>query len=975
MRHKDYEFIEERYIPELSSEATVLMHRKSGARVLLMENDDVNKVFMIGFRTTPDNSKGIPHILEHSVLCGSEKFPIKDPFVELAKGSLNTFLNAMTYPDKTVYPVASCNDKDFKNLMDVYMDAVFFPNIYKEEKIFKQEGWHYELEDESGELKYNGVVYNEMKGAFSSPESVLERYTMNELFPDTTYGNESGGDPECIPELSYGEFIEFHKRFYHPSNSYIWLYGKMDMEERLTWLSENYLNRFERTEPDSAIGVQKAFEKTKERLISYPIGDNEPEEKHSYLSKSWVIEDDLDPKLYIAFQILEYVLLDAPGAPIKEALLDAGIGEDIFGGYTSGICQPYFSVIAKNTDEDKKDKFLSTIDSKLSELCSGGLDRKAVLAGLNFYEFKYREADYGRLPKGLMYGLMSLDSWLYDGSPFTHLFYEDTFSYLKDKVEEGYFEKLIEKYLRENSFSAVITVKPERGLTGKNDRLLAEKLEKIKNSMSAEELKTIVRETRELKAYQDKPDTQEDLRCLPVLKPEDIDKKAESINYRIEGEEKGPDIIFTEENTNGIAYVKALFDLSHLEREELFYASFLKSVLACIDTKKHSYRDLASEILLNSGGLDFDVSAYPCYREGEDDIKEIFSAEIRVLKEKLDFSFDIISEVLSDTVYTDRKRIGDILAETVSRVRMGIEGASHRAAVTRAGAYFSKISAFGDMTAGIGYYEFLKRSMSDFESSGGENFVERLKSVAEKIFTGTNLKTALCGSKDMLEGFKEGAKRLCASLGETKAEYKKANEEELKPLGKLNEGLKTASQVNYVAVSGRFDKNGLKYTGALQVLRVLLNYDYLWLNLRVKGGAYGCMAGFARTGKGHLVSYRDPNVKETLEVYRRLASYLRETEFDEETVAKYIIGAVSDLDAPLTMSAKAARGVNAYISGITDEMLQRERDEILSADGHTINSLSAYIDELISENAVCTIGNALKLEDCADEFLTVRDLF
>ena len=976
MRYKDYEITEERDIEELSSHITVLEHKKSGARVFLMENDDRNKVFMIGFRTTPEDSCGTPHIMEHSVLCGSEKFPIKDPFVELAKGSLNTFLNAMTYPDKTVYPVASCNDADFKNLMDVYMNAVLFPNIYREKKIFEQEGWHYELSEPSGELKLNGVVYNEMKGAFSSPESVLERYTMNALFPDTTYGNESGGDPDCIPKLSYEAFKDFHRRFYHPSNSYIFLYGNMDMEERLSWLSDNYLDKFERLDPDSRIEKQVPFKKAKETVISYPIGENESEEKHSYLSKSFVIEDDLDPKLYLAFQILEYVLLDAPGAPLKEALLNAGVGEDIFGGYISGICQPYFSITAKNTDEDKKEKFLNIIKEKLSELASGGLDRKAVMAGLNFYEFKYREADYGRTPKGLMYGLMALDSWLYDGSPYTHLCYEETFRYLKEKVEEGYFEELIRKYLVDNEFAAVVTVKPEKGLTRKKDEELAARLAAVKASMSKEELEAVIKETGELKSYQDEEDSPEALATLPVLSVKDIDREPSKVNFRQEG-----DLIYTEEDTNGIAYVKALFDLSSLNKEELCYASFLRSVLAYVDTDRHSYRDLASEILLNSGGLDFDISADSHVGPGEAFGREIFSAEIRVLYEKLSFGFDVISEVINTSRFDDEKRIREILAEAKSRARMKLEGSSHSAAVTRACSYFSHISRFSDLTDGIAYYEFLENSSRLFEEGRGEEFISNLSCTAKKIFTRENLMQALCSESSMLESFKKAAESFKESLPSAEARGGEPEEKPEKglcnaaPLGLLNEGLKTASQVNYVALCGDFSRKGLKYTGALQVLRVLLNYDYLWLNLRVKGGAYGCMSGFTRSGRSYLVSYRDPNVKETLDIYRELVAYLRETDFDEGTVAKYIIGAISDLDMPLTTSQKAWRGVNAFLSGIDDEMLKREREEILSTDGKTIKSLADHIEALVSQNAVCAIGNASKIEGSRECFNTVGDLF
>lgn len=436
---QSYEILKEQEIPELNSQAVILRHKKSGARLFLLSNDDENKVFTIGFRTPPEDSTGLPHILEHSVLCGSRKFPAKDPFVELAKGSLNTFLNAMTYPDKTVYPVASCNDQDFQNLMDVYLDAVFYPNIYQNEKIFRQEGWHYELEEEDGELGLNGVVYNEMKGEFSSPESILDRFTRNVLFPDTCYAFESGGDPKEIPKLSYEQFLAFHRHYYHPSNSYIYLYGDMDREEKLKWLDEAYLSRFDAIEVDSEIRYQAPFEAPVEKTVYFPITEDQSEEEESYLSVNLVTGTDLDKDLYVAFPILEYALISAPGAPLKQALLDAGIGNDVFGGYESGILQPYFSVAVKGAGAEKKEAFLAVVEKTLRKMAKEGVNRKALEAGINYYEFKYREADYGSFPKGLMYGLQCFDSWLYDESdPLMHLAYAETFRSLKAKAEEGY---------------------------------------------------------------------------------------------------------------------------------------------------------------------------------------------------------------------------------------------------------------------------------------------------------------------------------------------------------------------------------------------------------------------------------------------------------------------------------------------------------------------------------------------------------
>ena len=486
-----YRLRQVKHIPELNSDGMILEHKKTGANIFLMSNEDNNKVFCIGFRTPPSDSTGVPHIIEHTVLCGSDKFPVKDPFVELVKGSLNTFLNAMTYPDKTVYPIASCNDTDFQNLMDVYMDAVFHPNIGKEKKIFMQEGWHYELEEPEGEITYNGVVYNEMKGVFSSPESVLDSYIHTAMFPDTCYGVESGGDPEDIVKLTYEDYLAFYHKYYHPSNSYIYLYGDMDMTEKLRWLDEEYLGKYDRKEIDSEIQIQKKFKEPIEREIFYSVSESESLDHATYLSINTQAGNELSPKEYVAFQILEYVLLDAPGASLKKALLDAGIGDDIMGGYEYGILQPYFSVIAKNAEREQKDEFVKIVKAELKKLADGGIDKKCLKAGINNYEFQYREADYGSTPKGLMYGLQCLDSWLYGGDPMMHLEYEDTFAALKKGADSGYFEGLIRTYLLDNPYEAVVIASPKKNLAARIEEQTAKKLKEYKDSLSKEEIEGI----------------------------------------------------------------------------------------------------------------------------------------------------------------------------------------------------------------------------------------------------------------------------------------------------------------------------------------------------------------------------------------------------------------------------------------------------------------------------------------------------
>lgn len=950
-----YRVVEHKMIEEMQSEGIVLEHKKTKARLFLVSNDDENKVFCIGFRTPPDNDCGLPHILEHSVLCGSDKFPLKDPFVELVKGSLNTFLNAMTYPDKTVYPVASCNDKDFHNLMDVYMDAVLHPNIYKEEKIFRQEGWHCELESKDAPLIYNGVVYNEMKGAYSSPESILDSVTQKTLFPDTCYGKDSGGDPVHIPELSYEKFLDFHRTYYHPSNSYIYLYGDMDMAEKLTCLDEEYLSHYEERPVDSRIREQKAFAEPVEREFSYSITEGESEEDATYLSVNTVVGDDLDPKLYVAFQILEYTLLDAPGAPLKQALIDAGIGKDVMGGYESGILQPYFSVIAKDANKEQKGEFLAIVKGTLRKLADQGINRKSLLAGMNYFEFKYREADYGSAPKGLMYGLQCLDSWLYDGDPMTHLCYQETFDFLKKEVENGYFEQLIRDYLLDNPFEAVIVVAPEKNLTAKEDEKLAKKLAAYKASLSEEELEKLVTATRELKEYQDTPSTPEILAKIPLLKREDIEKKAETFFWK-EKEEGGIKVLHHNFFTSGIGYLKVLFNTEVLPQEDLPYAGLLKSILGSISTEHYSYSDLTSEIHLNSGGVDFSVTSYPDLADPER-FTGAFVASIRVLYDKLDFGFTILEEILNHSVFTDEKRLGEVIQETRSRAKMKLENAGHSTAVSRATSYFSATAYYNELTGGTAYYHFLEQLEKDYANKKGE-IMARLQEVSRKLFTRANMLVNYTADDKGYEQLPQNLKLLADKLPQGSGEKHAFTH----PVKNVNEGLKTSAQVDYVARCGNFRDAGLEYTGALKILQVILSYDYLWLNIRVKGGAYGCMSGFGRSGEGYLVSYRDPNLKETNDIYEGIPAYLEAFDPDERDMTKYVIGTISNLDAPLTPSVKGSRGLSAYLSGVTEEMMQTERDQILGAAKEDIRALAAQVRAVLATGSFCVVGNEEKIE-------------
>ena len=966
-----YEVIQKADLSDLQSEGILLKHRKSGARILLMKNDDENKVFAIGFRTPPSDSTGVPHIMEHSVLCGSRDFPVKDPFVELVKGSLNTFLNAMTYPDKTVYPIASCNDKDFQNLMHVYMDAVFYPNIYEHDEIFRQEGWSYKLDEPDGELTISGVVYNEMKGAFSSPEGVLDRVILNSLFPDTSYANESGGDPEVIPELTYEQFLDFHRKYYHPSNSYIYLYGNMDMEEKLRWLDENYLSDFDATEVDSEIKYQEPFSEMREVVQEYSITSDESEADNTYLSYNKVIGTSLDEKLYLAFQILDYALLSAPGAPLKKALVDAGIGKDIMGSYDNGIYQPIFSVIAKNANMEQKEDFVRVIEDTLRNIVENGMDKKALRAGINYYEFRFREADFGNYPRGLMYGLQLFDSWLYDEEkPFIHMQAISTFEFLKNQVDTGYFEELIRKYLLDNTHGAVVIIRPERGRTARMDKELAEKLQAYKESLSAEEVEKLVNATQELEQYQEEESSPEDLAKIPVLKREDISRDIAPI-FNEEMEMDGVKVVHHNVETNGIGYVTLMFDLSGIREELLPYVGILQSVLGIIDTNNYEYGELFNEINVNTGGIGTSLELYTdVTKVKEKEFRATFEMKGKALYPKMNVMFKMMREILMESRLDDEKRLKEILAMLKSRLQMSFLSSGHTTAALRALSYTSPMAKFKDDTDGIGFYETVRMIEEDFDSHKAE-LIHNLKEISQRIFRADNMMVSCTAAKEGLAAVQEAFPAVRGSLHSGE---KLPEEPCILHCTKRNEGFKTSSKVQYVARVGNFIDGGAKYSGALQILKVILGYDYLWQNIRVKGGAYGCMSNFNRIGEAYLISYRDPNLKRTMEVYEGVVDYLKNFNVSDRDMNKFIIGTMSNLDRPMNPAAKGARSMNLYMNHVSEEMIRTERGQILDARQEDIRNLAGVLQAMLDQHLICVIGSEDKIEEQKDMFLEVRTL-
>lgn len=964
----EYEILDEHRVEDVQSDGFILRHKKSGARIAILSNNDDNKVFYIGFRTPPEDETGVPHIIEHTTLCGSKKFPVKDPFIELAKGSLNTFLNAMTYPDKTVYPVASCNDQDFKNLMDVYLDAVFNPNITKYEEIFKQEGWHYELTGKDDELKINGVVYNEMKGAYSSPDEVLSSQIYRSLFPDNTYSKDSGGNPEYIPKLTYEAYLDFYHKYYHPSNSYIYLYGDMDVVERLEWLDKEYLSLYDYKKVNSEINKQPAFDEIKNVEAEYSITMDDSQENKTYLSYNRVVGDSLDEMLYQAFDVLDYALVSSPGAPVKQALIDAGIGDDVYGSYDAGILQPVFSFVAKNANASQADEFESIIENTLKEVVKTGINKEALLAGINSSEFKFREADFGQFPKGLLFGLNCLDSWLFDDmKPFIHLECLGTFAKLRKAVDTDYFEKLIQEYLLDNTHGSSVTVKPKRGLGNEREEALAKELSDYKASLSDEEIDKLIEETEHLKKYQEEPSSDEDLRKLPMLTRADMKKNAMPFS-NIEDELLDVKVVRHDIESNGIDYISFLFDAGDFAQSELGYLGFFTNALGLVSTEKYSYTDLANATNIYTGGISTGTASHPDIKDRNNFVFK-FEVKLKVLEKNLDKALELMEQMLLASDFTDTKRLGEIVAQIKARLQANLSSSGHLVAAMRSMSSFSRYALYQDELKGIAFYRSICRIEKELSESP-KSVSDKLAAIAKKLFARNRMLISFTGNNEAYGIAKPSLEKVIAGFDKMSAV---GNQAEVH-FNTAKEAFIDASQIQYVAKTGDFICEGYEYTGALRLLRIILSYDYLWINVRVKGGAYGCMNTFLRSGESYFVSYRDPNLSDTLDVYDRIPEYIKNFSPDERDMTKYIIGTFSALDTPMNPEAKGSRSLSAYLEGITYEQIQKERNEILNAQPEDIRRLADLVEAVLKKDSICVIGNENMIKESAGLFENVEKL-
>ena len=895
------------YIDEIQSEAYVMEHTYSGARLLYLGNNDDNKVFSISFRTPPYDDTGVAHILEHSVLCGSRKYRLKEPFVELVKGSMNTFLNAMTYPDKTMYPVASRNAKDFQNLMDVYLDAVFYPLIYENPYTLRQEGWHYNIEAPTDALSYNGVVYNEMKGVFSSADALLDYEAMKALFPDTPYSFESGGHPDAIPELTQEAFEHFHTTYYSPENSFIYLYGDMDIETTLQYLNDEYLSGFKRTGAvNSEIPLQNAFARTQEVLGTYPVGADEATEDKTYHELHIVTGDARDVKTSMALRVLESVLLEGNSAPLRLALLQSGVAKDISGSYAGSYRQPIFSIKAAGSKPEQRDKFISIIYHTLQQLTINGIDKELLEAHLNYLEFKLREADFGAYPKGLIYGISVMDSWLYDGDPLAGLRYTEALQQLREGIKTRYYEQLIENYLLDNTHKVIVTLNPEQGKEEREQEVLAEKMAALKASMDTETIAQNIELCSELHKRQAAADTAEALETIPLLERSDIRREVE-VTETVLKQLGTNDILYVPAFTNKIAYLNWYFDLTGIDKDLLPYCYLLSDVLGKFNTDKYTYQELATASNKYTGGVSFQMHAY------SDEVKTDW-----------------------DSSFFSRGQI---------------------VACTRLASYFSTAARVNEQDQ-FSYYEFLKELSADF-AGRAEDTLAKLRQLLGIFFESSKYLLAYSCEESERMLVLEQALNFAALLPQSAVAGK--TPQFLEAPGE-NEGIMTPGKVQYVAAGGDFHKFGYQFHGAMKVLETILRYEYLWTKIRVQGGAYGATARFDRNGTMFFASYRDPKLKESLQAYYDMPSWLEKLELSERELTKYIIGTISGLDTPLTNSMRLEQAGVYHLKQVDTAMRQQMRSEIIDLTNADLQKLAPLIRDTLSEKYLCVVGSSQSIE-------------
>ena len=963
-----FALIETREIKEIDATASLWEHQKSGARLLRLKCDDNNKLFCASFKTVPTDSTGCPHILEHSVLNGSKNFPAKSTFMELIKGSLNTFINAMTDSDMTLYPVGSTNAKDFINLSRVYLDAVFFPKIYEQPNILHQEGWHYELTSPEDELKIRGVVYNEMRGAFSSPDAVISRFNQQAQFPDNTYGVESGGDPKEIPELTNEAFLAFHRKHYHPSNSYIFLYGDEDADALFEIMDAEYLSKFERSQEVVTIEPQKPFDAPQKLEIEYPVEEGKDIEHQYHLSLNYTYGQSPDLKLSHAINALTSILMWTPASPLKHAILKSGLARDTSFYFRDGILQPTLSIICKQLKQEDAEAMANLIRGELERLVREGIDKKLIEAVINRREFMLREGQTSWGPKGLYYAFSVYDYWMHGGNPLDGLGFEESLQELRRGLTEPYFEDLIQKAMLDNKHASQILYVPVPGLANRWDDELKEKLAATKAGMSKEQIDELVEFNAEFLEWQQEEPSMEDLEKIPVLSLNDIDKQAESYHTEVE---KRNDLTLLKHqySTNGIVYLRAYFDLAHAPEDDLPWISLYNALCGQMDSQNFGYAELSNEINIHTGGMGLLLASRSDYLDPDQALPKL-TLFGKVVTSKIQKFLELATELALRPVFTDRERLSQLIREIKSKLEARLLDSGHGIAIDRLLAPFSQLNRFNDLSNGLAFYKFLCELEAGLDE-GIDPIIAGLERVQKSYFLRKNLLVSITSDE---EGIAEASKHLGTLVDALSAETLQAVERTTHS-GKSNEGILAPVQVQYCAKGGSFFRKGFPYSGKLRVLNSILSNEFLHRELREKGGAYGAWAGFQTNGNMFFCSYRDPNLRETLETYDRVPEFIRNFDCSRREMDKYIIGVISALDYPLTPERKGATADEDYITGFTQEDRQQIRDEVLSTRVEDIRAFADMVEAVMQQEHFCVFGNEAKLKESQELFDRLTPLF
>ncbi len=958
--YNGFKLEQKKFVEEVNAECLFFTHEKSGARLMKIMADDENKLFNVAFKTLPSTDGGTPHIIEHSVLNGSKNFPVKSPFEILTKGSLNTFLNAMTSSDWTTYPVASMNEKDYFNLMHVYLDAVFNPLLHEDDRIFEQEGWHYELNSLEDELTYKGVVYNEMKGAFSQPYRQLSYLTYKTLFPDNTYGVSSGGHPDAIPDLTIEHFRDFHKKYYHPTNSYILLYGNADLNKELEFINQEYLSNYEKSDEDISIAVQKGFDERKEVTGTYPVAENAETNDKTYLTYSFVFGDNTDPEMNFALRILGQALVGHESAPLRLAIQEAGIGKNVY-AYNRSNKQNVFTIGVENANPEDKEAFETIIFETLNEVVENGFDDKMLEGIVNRMEFRLREGNTSQ--KGMMYMYRTIPYVFFADDPYLGLEFEAPLAAMKTGLEEGLLEDIIQKDFLNNNFALLTVMKPEPGLEKKRSEKIKKELADYKASLSEAELMDIVENTKALKAYQEKEDDPEKVAMVPMLELSDIDKEAEFFEI----EEKSVDntkVLHYNDFTNNILYTKLYFDLRVLPKEYLPYANLLSVILGDMSTDNYDFGELDNQLNIHTGSFSTYINEY-LVKQSTKNFLPKFTVSYKATEDKESVATELVSEIINNTVYNDSNRLKTLLQRHHSNQMSYVNGRGLNVALTRLGSYQSAYGAYNEMLNGYEYYQFIDKLMADFDENQ-EELIEKLRETADLLFTKNNMIASVTCSDDNFDAYEKSLTALNKTMSDKASEMKGWK---FSPEVK-NEGIMAMSKVQYVTKGANFKNLGYDWDPKMKVLNQILSRDYLQTQIRVIGGAYGGFAGLSPSGTCYFASYRDPNLSGTLENYNATPDFLENFKPEEQEMTRFIIGTISKLDKPTTASQRGSRAVNNYFEQKTKAEAQAERDAILSTTPEDIRSFKTMIQDVLNEDIICVYGNDQTIKENEELFDT-----